>query len=698
MRLLYPAILLALIACNRTESDTTTVFKTISVTYPPTLRDTTRVDTLYGKRIRDPFRWLENGNSPATRDWMIQQQTLTERYLNQIPYRAPIRQRLEQLWNFAYVSNPIRKGNFYYVLQQERLQPQPVLYRMRTLQDTTRQMVLNLNSLGVSGAQLLEHFALSQDGSLLAYEVSESGARWNTIFIKDMGSNRPLLDTLEGVRFSNIAWYRDGFFYSRYPQERQLPPNAPYEFQQVYYHRVGSPQADDELIFADRSNPRINFTAQTTSDERFMILYAQQHSNGNALYFRNLQSETLDFTPIIESYDAVFKVVDHVNDNLLIYTNYKAPNYRLVQINTQRPEERFWENTIPEAAEVLQDVQLYGGKLVTTYIKNGASVLKIFDVRGRLQREIAAPAEGRITAWSGNVQDARLFFTLQSFYQPPAVYTLNMNDFNFNIYKTSVNKTDTTRYETRQIRYKSYDGTEVSLTIVAKAGLKPEDARLTLLLTEAMDFPIAQAVLEHNGICAIAHVRGSSGWGDTWAQAGRKGKKQSALDDFQAAAEYLIANHYTNPAKLAVYGRGNGGLVVGASITQRPDLFQVALLDAAVLDMLRYQAHTVGWNWMDEYGTIEKPDEFDALVAYSPLHNVVPANYPATLLLTTNRNNAVVPAHSYKFAAELQQHQRGAEPILLRIAQGGERQLLPEQVSQATDLLAFLFYHVQEQW
>ncbi len=695
IRLLFFFTFVLWMACNTSDERDKIIFKTIPVTYPQTLRDTSRVDTFYGKRVLDPLRWLENGNSPTTRDWMIQQQTLTEKYLSQIPYRNAIQERLGSLWNYKNVTNPIKKGDFYYILQQEKLQSQPILYRMRSLQDSVLQTVLNLNTPGISGAQLLEDIAFSQDGSLLAYEVSESGARWNTIFIRDLTSNRPLLDTLNWVRFSNIAWYRDGFFYSRYPQESPSLTNEPYEFSQIYYHRVGSSQIDDELIFADRSNPHVRFTAQTTSDEHFLILNAQQGTDGNALYVRNLQSETIEFTPVVEDFDATFKVVDNTGNNMLIYTNYKAPNGRLVQINTQRPEERFWENTIPEAAEVLQSVHFYGGKLVATYTRSGANVLKIFDLRGKLQREVAVPMNGQITAWSGNSESAQVFFTVEPFTKPPAVYRLNINDFTADIYKETRSR-DTTAYDLRQIRYKTYDGTEIPMTILLKNGLKLDKARPTLLLTQQAAFPIIKMVLDNNGVCAIAHVRGSEGWGETWRQSGRKAKKQNAFDDFQAAAEYLIANNYTSPEKLAIYGQGDGGLIVGASITQRPDLFHVALIDSGILDLLRYQQYTIGWTWADRYGNLDKPDEFDALVAYSPLHNVVPANYPATMLLTANRNKEVIPAHSYKFAAELQRQQQGAAPILLRINQGGAHTLLPEAVSEATDMLSLLFYQMQE--
>ncbi len=680
-------------ACNFSNQDTPS-FKAIPISYPASPPDTTVVDTFYGKRVSDPFRWLENNYTSATRNWIIQQQTQTEKYLSQIPMRTAIQKRLMQLWNYPNIAPPIKKGNFYYVLRQEKLQPQPILYQMRSLQDSTGQVILNLNSLNVSGAQLLENFALSRDGSLLAYEVAENGARTHSIFIKDMESNRTLLDTLQGVKYSNIAWFRDGFFYSRYPVEVGNNEQVPYYFHQVFYHRVGAPQTDDELIFADRSDPQRLITAQTTSDERFLSVAVQQHDAGNALYVRDLQSETLDFTPIIEDFDYVFKIVDNINNNLLIYTNYKAPNYRLVQINMQRPEERFWENILPEGAAVLQTAHLYGGKLVALYNDNGANSLKIFNLRGNLQREVPVPASGQVISWSGDPDLSQAFFTFKPLIAPTNLYALNTNDFTTNIYQHY--KSDTLNYNVQQIGFKSYDGTAIPLTILAKKDIKLDGKRPTLLMHADADFPMMQMILENDGVCAIAHVRGNNGLGENWRLAGVKLKKQSAIDDFQAAAEYLIAKKYTSPSKLAVYGKGDGGLIVGASVTQRPDLFQVAMLDAGVLDMLRYQRFTIGWAWAGTYGAVNKADECDALISYSPLHNVVPASYPATMILTSNRNQVVIPAHSYKFAAELQQHQRAQQPVLLRVAQGGEHELLPEQLNKTTDMLTLLFYHLQE--
>lgn len=695
-RFLWIALVLQWFACNPSANDSHT-FRVIPVQYPKAPRDLTIADTLYGKRVPDSFRALENGSLPTTRDWMIQQQTLTEKYLSQIPSRANIQKQLTELWNSTRYAAPIHIGNFYYVLQQERLQPQPVLYRMQSMQDTSRQPILNFNSQSISGARILKDFAFSADGSLLAYQVAENGARWSSIFIKDLESNRTLLDTLNWVQFSNIAWYRDGFFYSRYPRETQFDGNAPYQFQQVYYHRVGTGQADDELIFAERSNPFVNVRAQTTTDERFLIINAQQQVGGNALYVRDLQSETLDLTPVIEDFDYVFKVVNNVGNNLLVYTNYKAPNYRLVQINLQRPEEKFWENLIPESKEVLQSVHLYGGKLVAAYAQNGSNGLKIFDLRGKLQREFAIPDHGQITDWSGDPNQSQAFFTFQPFTTASNVYLLNTNDFSIqNLIKNENIITNSSNYDIHLIDFKSYDGTEIPMTVLSQKGINLDGKRPALLTTDELPFTMTRVLLENGGIVAVVHVRGSEDWGEAWRQEGLKAKKQNAFDDFQAAAEYLIANKNTNPAKLAVYGKGDGGLIVGASLTQRPDLFRVALIDSGILDLIHYQSFTIGWTWESRYGTAGKPKEFDALVAYSPLQNIVPAKYPATMILTSNRNNQVVPGHSYKFAAELQQQQQADLPVLLRITQGGEQLLAPQQLDQTTDMLTFLFYNLQE--
>jgi len=698
--------LLLTLSCNVSNSNDTTSFETIAVAYPNALRDTLQIDTFFDKRVRNSYHWLEDGDLPTTRNWLSEQRTITQDYFNQLPARTAIRKRLETLWNYDRWSTPVKKGNSYCMLRNKGLQNRAVLYRMRNLQDTSLQVIVDPNAAASNGGVSLQDFSLSGDGSLLAYQMAANGADWQTIYIKDMETNRPLLDTVRWVQFSNIAWFRDGFFYSRYPAPMPGAVAAgTYQFQQVYYHRVGSPQSDDELIYADRSNPQCNFTAQTTADERYLILSANKFINGNALYVRDLQSESLEFTPIFETYDYDCKVIGNVGNNLLVLTNYKAPNYRLVQINAARPEERYWEQVIPEPADVLQTVHLYGGRLVATYLQNAISQLTIFDLRGKQLREVSLPANGVITQWSGSPDESQAFFTFTSFTRPPIIYALNLSDFSTQAYKAPIVEFSGNSYETRQVNYKSYDGTEVPMTLIYKKGMKLDGTRPTLLTcTNALQpdiyndsqLRLFQIILENNGICAFAFVRGSAALGGTWQQGGIKLKKQTGIDDFQAAAEYLIGNKYTNPAKLAIYGQQDGALLVGASITQRPDMYQVALADAGIYDLLHYQLNGIGWSWENVYGNVARTDEFDAIMAYSPLQQVVPANYPATLILSAERDNWVTPADSYKFAAELQANQKRNLPILLRVDGWSGEKPISRQLDEAADALAFLFYNLQE--
>ncbi|MDX1943138.1 MAG: prolyl oligopeptidase family serine peptidase [Saprospiraceae bacterium] len=704
--LFFSAMLIILAtACNSNESD----FKNIKITYHQTPKDLSVVDTFWGTPIADPYRWLENGTSPTTRDWLAQQKQTAEDYLKRIPFREDIKNRLHVLWNHERCSSPRRAGNYFYALKNNGLQNQDILYRLGNERDT---VILDPNQFSVNGTRILEDFNFSKDGSLLAYEVSQGGSDWRMVLLWDLEFKRPLLDTLRGIKFSNIAWFQDGFFYSRYPTPEQGKALTGINtFQQVFYHRVGTPQSEDELVFADRSHPYRNFSAQTTADERFLILAAEESLNSNALYFRDLTSNDLAFNPIIDNFSAAFQVVGNIGNYLLVLTNYKAPKYRLVQINTARPEERYWQEIIAESNDVLQNAYLFGGKLVTTYIRDASNRVRIFDLNGNMQQEIQLPEIGSVQDWQGKSDESRAFFTFSSFTRPPVVFELNLNDYTTRIFHESKVAFDGKTYETRQVRYKSKDGTEIPMFLVFKKGLTLDRNRPTLLianggfgesmipnfnLTNLYLFPI---VLENGGICAVANIRGGGELGETWHQAAIKTNKNKSFEDFQAAAEYLIANNYTSSEKLAIYGHSNGGLAVGAAMTQRPDLFAVAIPDRSLSDLFRYHQFTIGWIWKNEFGTVHNQQEFEALQSYSPLHNAVPASYPATFITSANNDDYVVPAHSYKFVAKLQANQQNEKPILIRtdnnMGHSAKKQTI-KKLEEASDILAFMFYNLKE--
>ncbi len=687
-------------------------FKTIKVTYPKTPKDLSVVDTFFGTSVPDPYRWLENRNSPTVKDWITAQRQTTQSYLKKIPFHDEIKNRLQELWNYERYASPKRVNNFYYALKNNGLQDHDVLYRFQSLQDTNWTIVLDPNRFSKDGTIALSDFSFSRDGSLLAYEISENGSDWRTILLRDLSSNRPLLDSIRWVKYSNISWFRDGFFYSRFATpEPDIAGFGQVRFQQVYYHRVGTPQENDVLVFADRAHPQRNFSTYTTEDERFLILYATESSAGNALYFKDLNTNPIEFTPIVENYNSSFEVVGNIGNSLLVLTDFKAPKYRLVQINTIRPEERYWEEIIPETEDVLQKVHFFGGKLVATYIHNASSLVKIFSQRGALLHQLETRGMGSVSDWSGDPGQQQCFFSFSSFTQPLTIFELNLNNYDARIFRSSATPFDSNNYETKQVWYKSYDGTEVPMFIIHKKGLKIDGNRPVLLygyggfnVSMLPDFNITgmhlfPVVLENNGICAVANIRGGGEFGQAWHRAATKVEKHKSIDDFQAAAEYLINNNYTSSKKLAIYGRSNGGLLVGACITQRPDLYRVVIPSAGILDMYRYHQFTIGWAWAGEYGTVQNREEFDALKYYSPIHNVVPANYPATFITTTGEDDRVVPAHSYKFAAELQANQKSDLPVLIRIdthAGHGAGKSMNQKINEAADILAFMFYNFQQ--
>lgn len=678
-------------------------FSPIPVTYPATFQDTTVVDDYYGKLVSDPYRWLEDESSTAVQNWIEAENNLTFTYLDQIPYRTAIQQRLEKLWKYERYTSPLKRGGKYYFFKNDGLQQQDVLYVQNTL-DTPPQVVLDPNQLSKDGAVTIKNIEFSKDNSLLAFQFTTAGANKGTIQVLNVASNQLLPDRLEGVKNSNIAWYENGFFYSRYPESPEDTWPQRNEFHQLYYHQIGTTQEEDELVFADRANPRRIVYGQTTADERFLILTVKESATGNALYFRDLRAEDVAFTPIIETFDYDFKVIGNFGDRLLVLTNYQSPNQRLLLINVHHPEPGFWEQLLPERADVLQYVHLLGGRIVATYLRNASSVMVLFSTAGVMLGELGLPSLGTVADIQGNLDDTEAFFAFTSFSQPSTIYRLDMNRLEYEIFKTPTFDFQPADYTTEQLWYESYDGTRVPLFVTYKKGLAKNGTNPTLLYgyggfnTPVLpSFHVLQAaLLESGGIYAVANIRGGGEFGASWHEAGTKKNKQNSFNDFQAAAEYLIANNYTSTAKLAIEGHAAGGLLVGACITQRPDLYKVAFPSMGVLDMLRYHQFNEGWAWADEYGVSTNPQEFDALISYSPVHNVVPANYPATFITTAGHDDRVVPAHSFKFAAALQANQTAEQPVLIRIAPRAEYgKPINHHITEAADRLSFMLYNME---
>ena len=686
-------------------------FRDIKIQYPETYRDTAVVDDYFGQKVADPYRWLEDDNSEQTSRWVQTQQSLTENYFKNIPYREAIRNRLSALWNYERYSAPMKRGDYYYIFKNDGLQNQDVLYRMASLEGPM-EPVLNPNNFSTDGTVALGEYSFSADGSLLAYQASEAGSDWRTIYIKDLSSGGMLKDTVRWVKFSGISWFRDGFFYSRYPVPKEGEALAgKNEFHQVFYHRVGTSQEEDDIVYADRLHPLRNAAAEVTDDEHFLILSTSESTSGNALYFRDLRTNTPYFTPVVETFDYDFTVAGSDDNGIYVLTNYKAPNRRLIRISTRQPDVRYWQEIIPEAKDVLQEAHLFGGKLVTHYLHDAYSQAKVFSLEGKEEQILELPGIGTILNFSGKADSPELFYEFTSLVQPATIYRSDLQTKKQSVYKKPEISFDGDAYVVKQIQYKSYDGAMIPMFIVHRKGLKLDGTNPTLLYgyggfdipvlpifnrTRYMLFPV---VLENGGVCAVANIRGGGEFGKAWHDAGTKHQKQNVFDDFQAAAEYLIVNKYTSPQKLAIHGASNGGLLVGACLTQRPDLYAVALPAVGVLDMLRYQKFTIGWAWANDYGSSDNKEDFDYLFAYSPLHNITRQRYPATLITTADHDDRVVPAHSFKFAATLQARQQGDAPILIRIepsAGHGAGKPTSKRIEEGTDMLAFMFYNMKE--
>ncbi len=687
-------------------------FDPIPVDYPNSEADSTIVDNYHGVTVHDPYRWLEDDESAATKTWVGAQNQVTNQYLDQIPFRKALEKRLQQLWNYERYSAPFKEGDFYYFFKNDGLQNQPILYRQKDFADEP-QLVLDPNKLSADGTASLGNYAFSKDGTKLAYLVSEGGSDWHTAYVLDVISGQQLPDKVEWIKFSALSWHNDGFYYSRYPAPQEgTALSGQNQFHQVYYHKAGTDQSEDVLIFADRSNPNKGFFANVTDDERFLSIGIWESTSGNELYVKDLNKDAPNpFVPLMEKGDHDFNMVDNIDDNLLILTNYKAANNRLVKINIHQPDEGYWEELIPESDDVLQSVDLLGGKLVATYIHNASSKIIVFSLNGEEEATLQLPEIGTVGGFSGKRNNQQVFYTFTSFTRPSTVYLLNMDDLHSMPFKTPAIQFDADLYETRQVWYESMDGTRVPMFVTHKKGLQLDGKRPTLLygyggfdISILPQFNLTRLnlgplFLENGGVFAVANIRGGGEFGKKWHQAGTKEKKQNVFNDFIAAAEHLIANNYTSSEKLAIYGRSNGGLLVGACMTQRPDLYQVALPAVGVLDMLRYQEFTIGRAWAVDYGLSEDPDGFDYLYAYSPLHNMEATNYPATLVTTADHDDRVVPAHSFKFISTLQQHQKGKAPALIRVSTSaghGAGKPTHMKIEEAADILSFTFYNLRE--
>jgi prolyl oligopeptidase len=678
------------------------------VDYPNT-RKADQVDDYHGIEVADPYRWLEDDNSAETLAWVKAENQVTHAYLEKIPYRSQLKQRLQELYNYPKYGIPGRSGDYYLWSKNDGLQNQSVLYVQKGLEGTSR-VLLDPNQLSADGTVRLMAGEASQDGRYFAYYLSSGGSDWLAGHVLEMESGRVLEDELKWLKVTGLAWFGHGFFYSRYDApEGGHDLSSRNEGHKVYYHRVGTEQANDSLVYEDKTHPQRFHTMETTEDERFAILTVSergQGKDGNALFFRDLTRQEAPLTAIVaEVSDDRFHVVDNVGDRFLIMTNKNAPNGRVVLYDPQQPEAA-WKDVVPETAETLSSVSTQGGKLFVTYARDVTSRPYVYSLDGVMENPISLPGPGTAGGFGGRHDDTSAFYAYSSFNYPSTIFRYDIATRESTIFRESAIKDFRAEdYETVQVFYHSKDGTRVPMFLVFKKGLKLDGSNPTLLyayggfnVSIAPEFnPLRLALLEQGFVYASANIRGGGEYGEKWHQAGMKLQKQNVFDDFIAAAEWLIANNYSSCGKLAISGGSNGGLLVGAVINQRPDLFAAAVPQVGVMDMLRFQKFTIGWNWIADYGSSDHPEEFQALYRYSPLHNIRGGvKYPATLITTADHDDRVVPAHSFKYAAAMQEKASAANPVLIRIdtQSGHGASNTSKALDSAADIYSFLMYNL----
>ncbi len=664
--LFLSAILYFCVACHSTSK------KEISVQYPET-KKTDQTDNYFSTEVADPYRWLEDDRAEDTEAWVAAENDITFGYLNHIPFRDALRDRFKTLWNYPRYSAPFKEGENYFFYKNDGLQNQAVLYIQKSLDDAP-EVFIDPNTFSEDGTVALGSVSVSSDGKYAAYSVSRSGSDWQEIEVKEVANRQNLEDELQWIKFSGMAWHGDGFFYSRYdaPEEGSDEFTNKNEYHKVYYHKLGQPQAKDQLIYEDPEHPLRNLYAATTEDERFLIITASEGTSGNALMVKDLQKPDSELVTLVDNFENDHNVIGNIGNTLYIHTNLNAPNWRLVSVDFSNPAAENWQTLIPAKKSLLESASLAGGKLFLSYLEDAYN--KVYQ------------------------------FT--SFTYPSVIYKYDIPTGKSTVFRESEIDFDIENYETKQVFYESKDGTREPMFIVHKKGLKLDGSNPTFLysyggfninMTPSFKVTILPW-LEQGGIYAQPSLRGGGEYGEEWHKGGMKENKQNVFDDFIAAAEYLIAEKYTSKEKLAISGGSNGGLLVGTCMTQRPDLFQVALPAVGVMDMLRYHKFTIGWAWAVEYGSSEDSASFQNLYRYSPLHNIKEdIEYPATLITTADHDDRVVPAHSFKFAAALQEKQTGDNPVLIRIetkAGHGAGKPISKVIDEYTDIFAFTWYNM----
>lgn len=674
------------------------------ISYPPT-RKSDQVDDYHGTKVADPYRHLEDLNSDETKSWVEAQNKVTFDYLSRLPKREALKQRLTKLWDYERYGLPRKKGSRYFYTKNNGLQNQAVLYVVDKA-DAEPRLLLDPNKLSNDGTVDLAGWQPSEDGSLLAYGISSAGSDWKEWKLLDVTTGRELTDHLKWVKFSGVSWSPDtkGFYYSRYdePKEGETYTGANF-YQKLFYHRIGEPQASDKLIYERRDQKEWGFGGSVTEDGKFLIISVWRGTERkNQLFYKDLSQPDAKVVELIAGFEAEYHFIGNDGAVFFLSTNLDAPRRRLIAVDTATPERDKWREVIPQAEETLLGVNLVGDRFFASYLKDASSRVRVFAVSGKHERDVKLPALGTAGGFDGDRKDTETFYSFTNFTTPGVIYRYDVASGESKVFRQPKVDFKAADYETKQVFVTSKDGTQVPMFITHKKGISLNGENPTILygyggfdVSQTPGFSVSNLVwMEQGGVYASANMRGGGEYGRAWHEAGMLDKKQNVFDDFLASAEWLIANKVTSSKHLAIRGGSNGGLLVGAAITQRPELFAAAVPAVGVMDMLRYHKFTIGWAWASEYGSADDPAHFKNLIAYSPLHNLkTNVKYPATLVTTGDHDDRVVPGHSYKFAAALQAAQAGSAPTLIRIetrAGHGAGKPTAKLIDEAADVLAFL--------
>lgn len=701
---IFPVIaVLALIGCKEEPKK-----EAISVTYPQTKKVDT-VDTYFGVEVKDQYRWLEDDRSEETAEWVKAENKVTYNYLEKIPFREELKKRLSDLWNYEKVGAPFKEGDYTYYYKNDGLQNQYVLYQYKTGEDPDTAIIfLDPNTFKKDGTISLGETSFSKDGSKLAYSISEGGSDWRKVLVMNTENKELIGDTLNDIKFSGLSWKaEEGFYYSSYDKPKGSQLSAKTDQHKVYYHKMGTPQSDDKVIFGATPEQKHRYiNASVTEDNNYLVVRASTSTTGNKLFIKDLTKPDSKFVTILDNTDSDTFILENVGSKLYVVTNRNAPNRKIVTVDATNPTPENWKDFIPETENVLS-ASTGGGNIFANYMVDAVSKVMQYDYDGKLIREIKLPGVGSASGFGTKKEEKELYYSFTNYVTPGSVYKYDIASGNSELFIKPEIDFNPENYESHQEFYTSKDGTKIPMIITHKKGLKMDGTNPTILygyggfnISLTPSFSIANAVwMEQGGIYAVPNLRGGGEYGEKWHNAGTKMKKQNVFDDFIAAAEYLIKNKYTSKDFLAIRGGSNGGLLVGATMTQRPDLMKVALPAVGVLDMLRYHTFTAGAGWAYDYGTAEDSKEmFEYLKGYSPLHNVKEGvQYPATLITTGDHDDRVVPAHSFKFAAELQSKQTGNNPVLIRIetdAGHGAGTPVSKTIEQYADIYGFTLFNM----